>query len=244
MKVDYEKIYHDIETDHFWFKSRRKYITDLLKDYPKDIKILDIGSSSGILLNELVNLGFDVNNLYGIDISEVAIENCKVNGIPNAFVMDAQEITLNQKFDVIIASDCLEHLENDAKALENWNSLLKPAGDLFVFVPAFMSLWSQHDVANMHHRRYTSKELTTKLKDKGFSIQKASYWNFFLFFPIYIFRAVGRLLPRKDKEVSGDLDKPSVVNGLLYHLINFENKLLRSINFPFGISTYCIAKKV
>src|SRR5690606_25684581 len=101
------------------------------------INILDIGCSSGILLRELKAQGFHVNKLYGIDISEEAIKNCRAGGIPNAFVMDAQAIDLQDKFDVIIASDCLEHLADDRKAINNWNWLLKPGGQLWVFVPAF-----------------------------------------------------------------------------------------------------------
>ena len=120
MEKDFEKKYHDVEIDHWWFKSRRKYLLDLLKDAPKDSKILDIGCSSGIFLNDLENLGFKPENLFGIDISEVAIENCKANGLQHCFVMDAQNITLTETFDIIIASDCLEHLEDDKKALKKF----------------------------------------------------------------------------------------------------------------------------
>lgn len=243
MEVEFEKTYHDIEKKHFWFRSRRDYIISLLKEYPKNIKILDIGSSSGILLNELVDLGFNVENLYGLDISENAIKNCKLNGIANSFVMDAQNITLDQKFDVIIASDCLEHLKDDAKALNNWNGLLKEDGTLLVFVPAFMSLWSEHDVVNMHYRRYIKKDLVKSLQDANFKIEKASYWNFFLFFPIYIYRGLSRLKSSNGNNNSGDLEQPSFFNNVLYLLIKFENTLLKHINFPVGVSTFCIAKK-
>ena len=123
MKEGYEALYHDIETKHFWFKSRRQYILDLVKDYPKDSTILDIGSSSGILMKDLEALGFSMDNMYGIDISETAIKRCHENGIENAFVMDAQNITIDKKFDILIASDCLEHLKDDDKALKNWKSL-------------------------------------------------------------------------------------------------------------------------
>ena len=243
MKESFEKIYHEIEKKHFWFKSRRKYIVGLLKKYPRHISILDIGCSSGILLHELAECGFDSSELYGIDISENAIQNCKNNGLENTFVMDAQSIQLNKKFDVLIASDCLEHLKNDTKALENWYGLLKQDGVLLVFVPAFMLLWSDHDVANMHFRRYTKTDLKKKLTDRGFKIDKSGYWNFFLFVPILCVRILGNLRKSNKKSSSGDLNKPSLFNGLLFQLINFENKLLSFINFPFGVSTFCIAKK-
>lgn len=244
MKKDFEKKYHDVETDHWWFKSRRKYLLDLLKNAPKDSKILDVGCSSGIFLKDLEALGFKTENLYGIDISDSAIINCKANGIQNSFVMDAQDITLIETFDIIIASDCLEHLEDDKKALKNWKSLLKIGGTMYVFVPAFMSLWSYHDTINMHYKRYTNEELKSKLLAENLAIVKASYWNFLLFLPVYTFRKLSSIL-NKNKKGEGDISiGNSFVNSSLLHLIILENKLLKAIDFPFGVSTFCIAKRI
>ncbi len=243
MEKGFEKVYHDVETDHWWFKSRRKYLLDLLRNAPKDSKILDIGCSSGIFLNDLELIGFDLNSLYGVDISNNAIANCKTNGISNVFVMDAQNIGLDEKFDIIIASDCLEHLEDDKKALKNWISLLKIGGTMYVFVPAFQSLWSYHDIVNMHYRRYTKNELKSKLVAENLEILKSSYWNFFLFIPVYLYRFLSAF--QKNKSGEADINiKNGLVNKALFLLILFENKLLRLVNFPFGISTFCIAKKI
>ena len=243
MKEAYEKKYHELEKNHFWHKARRKYILQLLKDSSKDLSILDIGCSSGILLNELVEIGFNVDNLYGIDISPNAVQQSKENGIQNSFLMDASNIDLKREFDIIIASDCLEHLEYDEKALRNWYEILKPGGSLYVFVPAFMILWNAHDLANMHFRRYTRKALKKKLYESGFEINKSSYWNFFLFLPILLVRLISRLKASKTQSSTGDLDEIPKFNNLLFNLIRFENKLLSYINLPFGVSTYCIAKK-
>jgi len=244
MKQDFEQKYHDVETDHWWFKSRRKYLIDLLKNASKDSKILDIGCSSGIFLNDLESLGFKAENLFGIDISEKAIANCKANGLQNCFVMDAQNIALSQTFDIIIASDCLEHLEDDVKALKNWKDLLKVGGEMYVFVPAFMSLWSYHDEVNMHYRRYTSAELKSKLLAENLEVQKASYWNFFLFLPVYGFRKLSVLFQKNKTGESDIAIGNTLVNSSLLKLIVFENKLLKVFNFPCGVSTFCIARRV
>lgn len=244
MKEDFEKKYHDVETEHWWFKSRRKYLLDLLIDVPKDSKILDIGCSSGIFLKDLEKLGFKNQNLFGIDISEKAIQNCKTNGLQNVHVMDAQNIILEESFDVIIASDCLEHLKDDKKALKNWKDLLNVGGTMYIFVPAFMSLWSYHDEINMHYRRYTQSELMTKLRVENLEIIKASYWNFFLFLPVFIFRTVSSII-QKNKSGESDITIGNrLINTFLLNLILFENKLLKYINFPFGVSTFCIVRKV
>jgi SAM-dependent methyltransferase len=242
MEIDYEKKYHEVEKKNWWFVSRRKYLLDLLKDKSTESKILDIGCSSGIFLNDLEQLGFKNENLFGIDISEKAIQNCKNNGIQNAFVMDGQDIKLTEKFDIIVASDCLEHLEDDIKAIQNWNDLLKEGGEMYVFVPAFQSLWSYHDEVNRHFRRYTKNELETKLSSSELTILKSSYWNFTLFLPVFIFRKFSSFLPKSKKE-KGQILENECANRFLLYLILVENKMLNFINFPFGVSTFCIVKK-
>lgn len=244
MKESYEKKYHDLETTHFWFKSRRNFICQMLKDADKNQRVLDIGCSSGILLNDLIDMGFKAQNLYGIDISDKAVTNAKQNGIENAFVMDAQNIQLDKKFDVLIASDCLEHLQDDHKALQNWYSLLKPGGKLYVFVPAFMLLWSEHDEVNMHYRRYTKQELKSKLLQNGFEVKKANYWNILLFPPVALVRSLSRMIKgrQKNTETNGDLKK-TTFNTPLLGLLNFENKFLPHISAPFGVSAYCVVTR-
>lgn len=242
MEIDYEKKYHQVETENWWFISRRRYLLDLLRDTPRDSKILDIGCSSGIFLKYLEQLGFKIENLFGVDISEKAIENCKENEIQNVFVMDAKNITLSEKFDIIVASDCLEHLQDDTKAIQNWKELLKTEGKMYVFVPAFQSLWSYHDEVNMHYRRYTNSELKTKLVAENLTILKSSYWNFSLFIPVYFFRKISSFFI-KSKPKEGQIVENKVANSVLLQLILLENKALRYINFPFGISTFCIVTK-
>ena len=242
MEIEYENKYHEVETRNWWFVSRRKYLLDLLKNAPRASKIIDIGCSSGIFLKDLEQLGFKNENLFGVDISEKAIANCKNNGIQNAFVMDAQNIILKEKFDIIIASDCLEHLQDDVKAINNWNELLKTGGKMYVFVPAFQSLWSYHDEVNRHFRRYTKSELTTKLSNAKLTVLKASYWNFTLFIPVFIFRKITLILPQSKKE-EGQILGNKLVNALLLQLLLLENKLLQYSNFPFGVSTFCIVRK-
>lgn len=243
MEKDFEKVYHDVETNHWWFKSRRNYLTDILEKAPKNFKVLDIGCSSGIFLKDLEKSGFDVNNLYGVDISDEAIANCKANGIPNAFVMDGQNITLNIQFDIIIASDCLEHLKDDTAAIKNWKSLLKDNGKMYVFVPAFMSLWSYHDTVNMHYRRYTKKQLVSLFKTQNLEIKQSGYWNFSLFIPVYIFRKLSGFF-NKNKSAKSDISIGNLfVNKLMLQLLLLENKLSKFVKYPFGISTFCIAEK-
>lgn len=238
MEKEFEKNYHELEKAHFWFKARRLIVRRIMGNLPKDAYILDVGCSSGVLLEELQQDNY--KHVYGVDISEQAIQHCKQNGLENTYVMDAQNIQIPQKFDFIIASDCLEHLKNDRKALANWKELLKYGGTLVVFVPAFNALWSYHDDVNMHFRRYTRKELVQKLKATDLVIKRSGYWNSFLFIPIASVRILSRWLGQKKK---GDLNKLPTLNTLYLSILKLENYLLKFLNFPVGVSTFCITKK-
>jgi 2-polyprenyl-3-methyl-5-hydroxy-6-metoxy-1,4-benzoquinol methylase len=243
MKTTFEASYHKNETHHFWFRGRRDLIKKILHNTSRDSTILDIGCSSGILIQDLISEGFKPDNIYGIDISERAIDRSKALGLKHTQVMDAQNIELPQTFNVLIASDCLEHLREDTKALNNWYKLLKPKGKLIVFVPAYQFLWSNHDEVNMHYRRYTKSELKKKLETANFKIEKASYWNALLFSLIVIVRLLGKLFSSKTKNNEDGYLKLPIGNRILYNILKFENRLLLKMNFPFGVSTFCIAIK-
>ena len=149
-------------------------------------------------------------------------------------------------FDVIIASDVLEHLADAPRALAAWYQLLRPGGTLVVFVPAFKFLWSEHDRVNHHFHRYRATELAGLLQYAGFEIHRQGYWNFFLFFPVAFVRLAKRFFARPaDKLPSGDLKAvPRLLNSPLILLLRIENWLMHlGLNFPWGVSASVIAQK-
>lgn len=243
MDEAYEVKYHLQEEKHWWFESRRDIIITLLKGTKRNSAILEIGCSGGPLMQGLKELGFE--NVQGIDISQRAIDLCRQREIPDAFVMDGSKPTFgDRQFDVIIASDVLEHIEDEQIALREWNRILKPGGKLIVFVPAFEILWSKHDEANHHYRRYSKSELIPLLERAGFEIDRSSYWNFTLFFPTSLVRLVQRMfLAHGDKTSDQFLDVNPVSNKILVCLLKTENMLLKVVNFPVGVSVFTIAKK-
>jgi SAM-dependent methyltransferase len=247
MEKDYEKKYHDNEYINWWFVSRRDAILRLLKDEKRDLKILDIGCAGGPLIGDLKQKGFQ--NIYGIDYSADAVELCKSRGFENVFLMDAHHPDFPENyFDIIIASDSLEHLEKDEVAAKSWNKILKPNGKIFVFVPAFMSLWSQYDEANLHYRRYTKHTLLKILKEAGFTINRVCYWNFMMFPPVIIYRSIQRiknkLFPSKVKPENQLVDFNSVANSFLkYWMKEIENPFFVRFGFPVGVSVFASAKK-
>lgn len=247
MDKAYELKYHEQEEKNWWFVARRDFILRQLKEQkiPLSAKILDIGSAGGVLSLELIQNGY--KNVFALDYSADAIARCKERGIQNAFVMDGHQPDFSEnEFDVLIASDCLEHLENDQLALMNWFKVLKPEGLAFIYVPAYQWLWSQHDEINFHFRRYTETGLNNKLKIAGFTLVQSGYWNFMIFFPTALVRFFQKLVKVKHaKEEQKDqlVLLPKGINSLLSKWVILENKIASKIKYPFGVSTFSIAKK-
>ena len=245
MDKDYEKKYHELEATEWWFKTRREAVLKFTANLPKHSKILDVGCSSGQLLHDLERTGFKKDQLFGIDISESGINLAQASGFTNTEIMDGSNLTYpDEYFDVLISSDSLEHIEFDERALLHWFRVLKPGGTLIVFVPAFMALWSAHDIVNHHFRRYTKHTLTSKVESAGFKIEQRGYWNLFLFFPIACVRILKRNSAKElgSKKAQDDLNPTHpLLNSILKSLLRIENLLLRTL--PFGVSTFCIAKK-
>ena len=245
MDKAYEEKYHQIEEWNWWFIARRKSILSLLKNTGKKEKILDIGCAGGPLLNDLKNQGFE--NASGADFSAEAVAKCKQRGL-QAYQMDAHNLQFDtNSFDLLIASDSLEHLEFDEKALKNWHNILKPGGKLLVFVPAYMFLWSEHDAVNHHYRRYTKTELTQKLQQAGFNVKRSGYWNFMMFFPTSVFRILqqlkNKISPSKKPKDQLESFNP-LINKVLINWLGIENGIFKIMPFPCGVSVFVEATKV
>jgi methionine biosynthesis protein MetW len=243
MKKEYEQSYHRVEDSHWWFAGRRDMIMRLLRVFSKQSAILEVGCSSGPLQQLLQNAGY--THVQGIELSEQGVAACHARGFTSVQQMDAAHTTFaNEQFDCIVSSDVLEHIEQEAVALQEWNRILKPGGTLVIFVPAYMLLWSHHDTVNLHHRRYTRASLVKSLTQAGFTIQKASYWNTTLLVPVAIVRLLQRVLPQKTVSEHGEM-KPTAtwINTCLLTLFTWENRLLQIMNFPAGVSVFAIAKK-
>lgn len=246
MDTAYQAIYWQLEETHWWFRGRAHLILCLLRSLkvPASASILDVGCSAGPLLRRLHAAGY--TNVTGIDLSEDAIRRCHSVGLANTEVMDATNPRYaDQSFDLLIASDVLEHIADEVTALRNWLRILKPGGRLLVCVPAFMFLWSDHDAVNHHQRRYTIKALRAALNRVGFVVDRASYWNFSLFFPVAALRLVQRAVARSEGQKRGQLrPTATLANAALYALLRAENHLLlNSCPFPLGLSTFAIASR-
>jgi SAM-dependent methyltransferase len=243
MEEKYEAKRHRLEFDYWLFQARRDLLLRLIcqSGLKPNSKILDIGCAGGHLIKFLKGKGFKVS---GLDISSKAIALCRKRGLKEVYLGDCLKTKFkNKTFDLLIADNVLEHLENDQKALLEWARILKRGGRLIIIVPAFQFLWSQHDQVCHHCRRYHLTGLVSKLKKAGFRIEKSSYWNFSLFLPALIIKTLGRLTSKKEAKKDQLYELNPLFNKLLLGLLKGENWLSTRIGFPFGISVFAVARK-
>jgi len=245
MDKEYEEAYHLQEEINWWFIARRDFILRWLRgnQVKSDARILDIGSGGGSLGVFLKKNGY--TEITSIDFSEEAVAVCKQRGLESSFVRDAQEFDFEDPFDLIIASDCLEHLRDDNKALNTWIRNLRHGGYALIFVPAHAFLWSRHDVINHHFRRYKRKILVDRMKKAGFEIIKSGFWNFTLFFPLAILSLFRRNAGKQEKqeEKAGIFAIPPLVNTMLKNWLIMENRLAAKTGYPAGVSAFAWARK-
>jgi SAM-dependent methyltransferase len=243
MDKDFESIYHSAEDHNWWFRARQDLLYRFLKvkGYAPETRILDIGCGGGGLLSYLKERGF--TKASGIDISPEAIQHCSSRGLQYVYLDDAQEVHTQKagSYDIIIASDVLEHLERPTDALRRWRELLSDTGVLIVLVPAFKLLWSERDVLNHHITRYTKRELMSLARQVSLRPSMYSYWNFFMFIPYALVLRIKQHTPRKIVALN---DTDTMLNKLLKKIMTVENTLILSgLHLPFGVSFIGIFKK-
>lgn len=229
---DFQAGHHN--SDHCWVKARGELIEilaqrALYESAPGRLKILNLGAGTGDDLKILNKFGDN----YVIDISNNALslvvddKLCVEKKVADACKLPYQD----GFFDAVVSFDVFEHIENDNKAINEVYRVLKSDGVLIFTVPAFQFLYSSHDKALEHFRRY-SKQSVTKLM-LPFSTLKLFYWNSILFIPLSILR----ILKKKSKPQVDSSTLPSPINNLFYKLLTVDNFLIgRLKSMPLGLS--------
>jgi len=233
---------HELEDYHWWFVARRNLAVCLIKSLkiPSPI-ILDIGTGTGSNLLSFSKLG----ETHGVDIASQAIEFCRKRGIKNVTQCSAEKMTYaNKTFDVIACLDLLEHIPEPVEALLEMRRVLKDNGRIIIMVPAHKILWSQHDEALCHLRRYEKDSLLRDLKDAGLKAQDLGYFFCLSFFVVALIRIVRRFFISKGKPHSDTTTlPPKLLNEFLKFLFNIEIKITTKLGLPIGTTIYAVVSK-
>jgi SAM-dependent methyltransferase len=242
---EYERNY-SLEIGYWWFVGVRAMVQSLLSlsvDSGNLGKVLDLGCGTGALLDQLRGRSAE---LWGLDVSREGLKFCAMRGHANLVLAEANHIPFPREyFDVITAIGLIEHLDDDHSFLLEVKRLLKPQGVFVLLTSSFPYLWSMHDAANEHKRRYYLRALNRQINELGFKTIRFSHLNFFLF-PII---APLLFLHRKIYGVESEHPErilpttPAGINVILTWLLLCEAKLIKWIALPWGISMIGVFRK-
>jgi SAM-dependent methyltransferase len=232
-----------LEDIYWWFVGRRELVRQIVTRFARPGRqiIFDAGCGTGGTLSRLTGLGA----LIGCDTSEFALRLCHERGLQQLVAASVQALPFAaDSFSAVLSCDVLEHVTDDRQALQEMTRVLQPGGILVLTVPAHPFLWSEHDEALSHQRRYTAKGLRQLLEGNGTPIEKLSPVVSGAFLPILLFRLLQKLRPRAPEEPRTDLRiLPAFLNNWLITILRLENWLLKSFNLPVGTSLVAVARK-
>jgi SAM-dependent methyltransferase len=234
-EVEYARM-AEREFSYWWHVGRLRIIETYLQKATKakkDVQILNVGCGTGGTLSTLERYG-TVDNVDG---SDDAIAFVRQLGYTRVKKMDGAELPYKDKvYDVVGAFDVLEHIKDDTAALKEWARVLKDDGSILITVPAYQWLWSGHDVALHHFRRYTRSRLKQVAMAAGLAASRASYAFSFSLPLVAGFRLMRQMSDSKAGLETSYVDIPGWVNGMFTNILYIEARAHRYMPLPAGTS--------
>jgi SAM-dependent methyltransferase len=232
----------EVDEHHWWYRGRRRIIRAELDRLalPACAQVLDAGCGSGRTMLELRRYG----EVRGIELSPDAAEVARARG-HEVTIGRLEELPWeDETFDLVTCLDVIEHTPDDRRTLRELRRVTRPGGFLLVTVPAYQALWSYHDVANHHYRRYGRRTLLAAAVGAGWEAERVTSFNSLLLAPA----AVVRLLQRGRGQHNGqsrDLDVgPAWLNDVLERPLALEASWLqRGHSLPAGLSLLAVLRR-
>ena len=225
---------------HWWFVARRAILSTLIgrMRLPARARILEVGCGTGHNLPMLRGFG-EVDALEADAAARVYARETSGLPVREGLLPELAEVE-DGRYDLVALLDVLEHVDEDAASLRSIANKLKPGGRLLLTVPAHPFLWTPHDAAHHHKRRYTKRGLAKVLKGSGLKIDRLSYFNSLLFPVVVGARFAGKLAR---KESGDDAMPPRPVNALFRGIFGIERHLIGRVPMPPGVSLVAVASR-
>lgn len=240
MNRAYAKTYEHLYQHHWWWRTREnliiREIQSALNDHPNaPLKLMDVGCGNGLLFPKLEAYG----EVCGIEIDESLIDpdGHYATQIYSAPLNDSNYS--ESHYDIVTALDVMEHIQDDCLFARNLVRILKPGGTLILTVPAFQSLWDQHDVDNQHWRRYNKRQIIQHFEGLG-SLISCRYLFSCLYPPKYL---IARLNQGRNTKISQTRIPNRWINAFMIRALLLEDQCQRRLQLPFGTSLLLVLRK-
>ena len=228
MEPSYHLEYAAREEKHWWFSARRRILTDLLPPpCSPPLRILDLGAGPG--RSWLSRWG----RVVAFERHERSLADKALGVCGDALHLPFRTASM----DWVCAFDVLEHLDDDRAAMAEMVRVCRPGGRIWITVPALPMLWSDHDRANQHRRRYLASTLRRAIAPSRCRVLRMSYFNTVLLLPAAGLRLWERLTPRRTEPRSG-LGAGAGKERMLEALFSWERHPLKRMNLPIGLSLF------
>jgi SAM-dependent methyltransferase len=231
----------ELDSRHWWFTARHRILDGIIERIvkpPRDARILELGAGTGHNLAMLSRFGSVEASELDPGARKLASERLG-RPVVEAALPDLSMFSA-ATYDLIALLDVLEHVPDDRSSLIAIKERLKPGGTLLLTVPINPWMWSAHDVAHHHHRRYRKREIRKLAEDAGYEIELLSPFNSLLFPPIAAVRLIGKLTGKDD---SDDAMPSAPVNKALDLIFGLERELVGRVPLPFGVSLVAVLRR-
>lgn len=238
--AEYERM-AALEETMWWYHGLHANVVHALRKHaPNAGRILDAGCGTGGTL-KAIGQHFPQARLSGLDIAAQACEftRAKTGASVSVGSVDALPYA-DGAFDALVSCDVLGYRIDLDAALAGFHRVLAPKGICVLNLAAYQWMLSYHDVAVGQVRRFTRADATGLLREQGFRVIFASYWNTLLF-PMMMVRR--KLFPAP--AASDVTPFHPVVNEVFQACVSIESGLLRAgVPLPFGGSVFIVAQRV